>query len=93
MWRYLQTLNELAALNAWGVSAQGLPGFFGRDGWLATSDVTRDTFLCRLPGLTTAVRLDVHFWWNVGETALLILATHAHLNKQKSPTNRPNQGV
>lgn len=93
MWRYLQTLNELAALNAWGVSAQGLPGFFGRDGWLATSDVTRNTFLCRLPGLTTAVRLDVHFWWNVGETALLILATHVHLNTQKSPPAKPNHGV
>jgi hypothetical protein len=84
MWRYLQTLNELAALNAWGVSAQGLPGFFGRDGWIATSDLTRDTFLCRLPGITTAVRLDVHFWWNVGETTLLILATYAHLNRHKS---------
>jgi hypothetical protein len=89
MWRYLQTLNELAALNAWGTSAQGLPGFFGRDGWIATSDLTRNTFLCRLPGITTAVRLDVHFWWNVGETALLILATHTKLNaSQSSPKKR-----
>jgi hypothetical protein len=88
MWRYLQTLNELAALDAWGVSAQGLPGFFGRDGWIATSDLTRDTFLCRLPGITTAVRLDVHFWWNVGETLLLILATHTKLNASHPTTNR-----
>ncbi|MFM2310027.1 MAG: hypothetical protein RLY87_2149 [Chloroflexota bacterium] len=75
MMRYLQALSELAALGVPSVSAQGLPGFFGRDGWLATSDVTRSSFVCRLPGLTTAVRLDVHFWWNIGETALLMLAT------------------
>lgn len=75
MYRYQQTLSELAALGAWGTSAQGLPGFFGRDGWLATSDVTRNTFVCRLPGFTTAVRLDVHFWWNIGETVLLMWAS------------------
>lgn len=89
MYRYQQTLNELAVLGAWGTSAQGLPGFFGRDGWLATSDATRDTFVCRLPGITTAVRLDVHFWWNVGETLLLILATSLQLNKQKSAPTEP----
>ena len=93
MWRYLETLNELAALNAWGTSAQGLPGFFGRDGWIATSELTRDTFLCRLPGITTAVRLDVHFWWNVGETTLLILATYAHLNKPNSQPTHHNHTV
>ena len=51
----------------------------GRDGWLARSGVTQGTFLCRLPGLTTATRLDVHFWWNVGELTLLLLAAHAFL--------------
>lgn len=86
MWRYLQALQELAALGVPEVSAQGLPGFFGRDGWLATSDATRDSFVCRLPGFTTAVRLDVHFWWNVGETALLILATEMKLRQRKQPS-------
>lgn len=85
MIRYLDALNQLATLGAWGTSAQGLPGFFGRDGWLATSDVTRNSFVCRLPGLTTAVRLDVHFWWNVGETVLLLLATHTTLKQKSSP--------
>ena len=75
MMRYLQALAELSALGVSNVSAQGLPGFFGRDGWLATSEVTRSSFVCRFPGLTTAVRLDVHFWWNIGETALLMIAT------------------
>jgi hypothetical protein len=89
MYRYQQTLNELATLGAWGTSAQGLPGFFGRDGWLATSETTRNTFVCRLPGITTAVRLDVHFWWNVGETLLLILATSVQLKKQKSTPAEP----
>lgn len=93
MWQYQQTLNELAQLGAWGTSAQGLPGFFGRDGWLATSELTRDTFLCRFPGITTAVRLDVHFWWNVGETTLLILATYVHLNRSKLPAQQHNRQV
>jgi hypothetical protein len=86
MWRYLQALQELAALGTPEVSAQGLPGFFGRDGWIATSDVTRNSFVCRLPGFTTAVRLDVHFWWNVGETILLILATNATLRQRNRPS-------
>jgi hypothetical protein len=86
MWRYVQALQELAALGMPDVSAQGLPGFFGRDGWIATSDVTRNSFVCRLPGFTTAVRLDVHFWWNVGETVLLMLATNTTL-RQRNSTN------
>ena len=83
MVRYLQALSELAALGVPDVSAQGLPGFFGRDGWLATSDVTRSSFVCRLPGFTTAVRLDVHFWWNIGETGLLMLATAYELRLRR----------
>lgn len=79
MVRYLQALSELRALGLPNVAAQGLPGFFGRDGWLATSDATRSSFVCRLPGFTTAVRLDVHFWWNIGETTLLFAATYVHL--------------
>ncbi|HET9222892.1 MAG TPA: hypothetical protein VFO07_10330 [Roseiflexaceae bacterium] len=76
--RYLEALSELRSLGVTNVPAQGLPGVLGRDGWLASSDATRGTFLCRLPGLTTAVRLDIHFWWNTGETALMILAANAH---------------
>ncbi|MEN9934229.1 MAG: hypothetical protein RLZZ387_808 [Chloroflexota bacterium] len=79
MARYLQTVQELRALGVGGVSAQGLPGVLGRDGWLATAEATQNTFLCRLPGLTTAVRLDVHFWWNVGEMALLLPAANAFM--------------
>lgn len=84
MMRYMQALSELAALGVPSVSAQGLPGFFGRDGWLATSDVTRSSFVCRLPGFTTAVRLDVHFWWNIGETGLLMLATARELELRRN---------
>ncbi|HWQ14921.1 MAG TPA: hypothetical protein VNL77_19130 [Roseiflexaceae bacterium] len=90
MWRYLRTVQELAALGVSGVSAQGLPGILGRDGWLATADATQGTFLCRLPGLTTAVRLDVHFWWNVGELALLLPAANAYMRRiLKTVTNHP----
>lgn len=86
MVRYLQVLDEFRALGVSGVSAQGLPGFFGRDGWLATSPLTQDTFLCRAPGVTTAVRLDVHFWWNIGETTLLLMAAHVRMHRAAPPS-------
>ena len=76
--RYLDALSELRRLGVPNVPAQGLPGVLGRDGWLASSPVTQGTFLCRLPGVTTAVRLDIHFWWNTGETTLMILAASAY---------------
>jgi hypothetical protein len=59
---------------------QGLPGFFGMGGWLATHAETNATFnfICTsAPALITAPRLDVHFWWNVGEVTLLLFAAHA----------------
>lgn len=88
--RHLMILGELGQLGVSGITAQGLPGILGRDGWLARSELTRDTFLCRLPGLTTASRLDVHFWWNVGETALLLPAGHAYLRGAwASPRKEP----
>lgn len=37
------------------------------------------TLFCSLPGLTTAVRLNVHFWWNVVETLLALCAGHVFL--------------
>ena len=77
--RYLKLEQELQRLGAPFVSAQGLPGNLGRDGWLARSPTTEGTFLCRLPGLTTATRLDVHFWWNTGEMTLLLAAAHTFL--------------
>jgi hypothetical protein len=32
-----------------------------------------------LPGLTTAMRLDVHFWWNMLEMSMLLVAAHFFL--------------
>ncbi len=68
--RYLSMLNELRALVvAPPPVIQAQAGILGRDGWLALSA------LCgRIPGLTTAPRIAVHFWWNLGETLLLVLA-------------------
>ena len=67
--------------------AQGLPGFFGVGGWLARQmglSAPVD-FLCRLaPGLVEALRLDVHFWWNVGEIILLVLAAHVALRQRQA---------
>lgn len=95
--RYLLVLQELGSLGVAGVTAQGLPGIFGQDGWLARSAAICGPFLSRLPGLTTANRLDVHFWWNTGELALLLLAAHTYLRAAlpaaraatPAPENRP----
>lgn len=77
--RYQLVLRELSAMDLLNVTAQGLPGIVGRDGWLARSPWTRGTFICTIPGLTTAIRLDVHFWWNTIEMTLLLLAGHVFL--------------
>jgi len=82
--RYQMILRELTAMDVLNVTAQGLPGIVGRDGWLARSEWTRGTWICTIPGLTTAVRLDVHFWWNAIEMALLVLAGHFYLRKRFS---------
>ena len=79
--RYLSMLNEWKHMGITGLTAQGLPGIFGEGGWLAHSELTRGTFLSCWPGLATAVRLDVHFWWNMGKFARLILAAVSYLCK------------
>ena len=73
MVRYLQVLVEMGrfGLPTFTV-AQALPGVLGRNGWLALSELAD---LCgRIPGLITAPRSVIHFWWNMGEVTLLLLA-------------------
>ncbi len=77
--RYQLVLRELSAMDLLNITAQGLPGIVGRDGWLARSPFTRGTFICTIPGLTTAIRLDVHFWWNAIEMTMLLIAGHVFL--------------
>ena len=79
--RHFQVLAELKSFGVTTLTAQGLPGILGRDGWLARSPYTQGTLFCSLPGLTTAVRLDVHFWWNVVETMLALCAGHVFLRR------------
>lgn len=68
--RYIQMLNELSKLGVAALpSTQALPGILGKDGLLAASAICG-----RIPGLTTASRIQVHFWWNAGEITLLVLA-------------------
>jgi hypothetical protein len=83
--RHVQVLEELRQFGVTNLTAQGLPGIVGRDGWLARSSLTQGTFLCSLPGLTTAIRLDVHFWWNAIEMVLLLAAAHVFLRRVKTP--------
>jgi hypothetical protein len=76
--RFYQAVDEIYRLAIGNTGlVQGLPGILGRDGWLAYSG------LCgRIPGLTTASRIDVHFWWNTGEIVLLLLASHPFLKQR-----------
>jgi hypothetical protein len=83
----LQVLDELNSLGVTKLTAQGLPGILGRDGWLARSEFTQGTFLCSLPVLTTVVRLDVHFGWNMIEMALLLPAAHVFLRNKLHSIN------
>jgi hypothetical protein len=71
----------LRGLGVENIPAQGLPGIVGRDGWLARSEWTRSTWICGIPGITTAVRLDVHFWWNAIEMALILAGAHVFLRR------------
>jgi hypothetical protein len=91
--RYLQVLGELSQMGITNVTAQGLPGIIGRDGWLARSPLTQGTILCSLPGLTTAIRLDVHFWWNVIEMTLLVLAGHVFLRQHFAKQAQSSQSA
>jgi hypothetical protein len=79
---YLQAVQRLSIAGAPLDAAQGLPGILGKNGWLATNNGASPaiTWLCTVaPGLASAPRLDVHFWWNVGEIALLLPAAHASM--------------
>jgi hypothetical protein len=93
--RYLDVLGELRRMGVTSITAQGLPGVLGRDGWLARSQTTQGTLLCRLPGVTTANRLDVHFWWNMGEIGLLLAAADRYLRqypaRMPAPASAPAQ--
>lgn len=82
LWRYLELLRELEAQGTPHVSAQGLPGVLGRDGLLARGHATHGTVFGMLPAVTTLNRLDIHFWWNTGETLLLLAAGHAYLRRR-----------
>lgn len=89
--RYLQVAAEANALGVGGQGVlQGLPGVLGRDGWLALQ-----SWCGRIPGLTTAPRVVVHFAWNAGEIVLLVLAARAGLpgllrsRPPRSPRFRP----
>lgn len=85
--QYLYEVNRLSTLGLPSTLAQGLPGFFGKGGVLATHARTTPAFafVCQLaPALRTAPRLDVHFWWNIGEVVLLLPAAHTIMRRHIS---------
>jgi hypothetical protein len=82
---YIQEVQRLASEGLPLSAAQGLPGFFGKGGLLATNTPSSGpiAFLCTFaPPLTSAPRLDIHFWWNVGEIALLLPAAHVSMRRR-----------
>jgi hypothetical protein len=82
---YVQEVQRLASEGLPLAAAQGLLGFFGKGGWLATNvpATGRVAYLCLLaPGLTSAPRLDIHFWWNVGEIGLLLWSAHTSMRRR-----------
>lgn len=82
---YLQAVGQLRSEGLPLAAAQGLPGFFGKGGWLAANTPTSGpiAYLCSVaPGLTAAPRLDVHFWWNLGEIVLLLPAAHYAIRRR-----------
>ncbi len=91
--QYVRRLSELQAQGASLAFAQGLPGIVGKDGWLATSPVTQNSFLCTLPVVTTAIRLDVHFWWNVPESLLLLPAAHCYMRQLLTALPEPDMPI
>lgn len=83
-WNYLNEVQRLTEAGLSPVAAQGLPGFFGDGGWLDLNKPSGGAiaWVCTFaPGLTSAPRLDVHFWWNAGEIALLLPAAHVSIRR------------
>jgi|AACY02.16.fsa_nt_gi hypothetical protein len=83
---FVRSLVVVAQSNALGLEVlpvtQALPGILGRDGVLASQ-----TWCGRIPGLTTAPRVVVHFVWNAGEMALLLATGHAYLRHRHHLTS------
>jgi hypothetical protein len=75
MYQYISAIRVLLATGGSPAFAEGLPGVLGHGGWLAANQDTSAvaSLICRLvPANVITPRLDIHFWWNVGETTLLL---------------------
>jgi hypothetical protein len=79
--RFLMVTRDLSQLGFPNVTAQGLPGVVGRDGWLDRTRPGALEVVCRLPFVTTATRLDTHAAWNAGEVTLTLLAVNQWLRR------------
>ena len=89
MYQYLATVRVMLATGGSLSFAEGLPGVIGRNGWLATNIDTSALagFICRLaPANLITPRLDVHFWWNIGETALMLAFALGAVRRIARPT-------
>lgn len=79
--RYVQVARDLHSLGlTTSPATQALPGVLGRDGALSLVG-----WGSRLPGLSTAPRAVIHFWWNFGEFTLLLLAAPSGVRSWLTP--------
>jgi hypothetical protein len=70
--RYLEVMRQMDRLKLPKLgSSEVLPGVLGRDGWLSLHAPSTRRWL---GPLTSAPRVAIHLWWNVGEVAFMILA-------------------
>lgn len=90
--RHLQVLAEMRGLGVRNVTAQGLPGVLGQDGLVDRSTAGVAQFVCRLPLVSTASRLDVHAIWNTGEVLLLIPAANQLMRRRLSGARAESNG-
>lgn len=100
--QYIQYVKLLWSTNQSLSFAQGLPGIFGSKGWLDTrgNDFAATAFVCRIVpwGFKTANRIDVHFYWNMGEVSFMLPYAHVAIRRRirqlnpSLPSSTPGAG-
>lgn len=93
LYLFVQYIEYVQLLQNTGQSlsfAQGLPGILGSHGWLDTRgwDYPVTAFVSQWapPSFFTAIRLDVHFWWNMPEFGLMLWYAHVAVRRQSKAT-------
>lgn len=79
VWQYHRLGSEIALLGVTGISAEGVPGILGRDGWLSGTELGRAVLRPHAGPLVELGRIDLHLFYNSLEMALLALVAREWL--------------